>query len=378
MDEVGKILKIATAGERFADGAVVEPVRAELGSERLRLLLWDGTKSEIGVEVKHASAIYFPAAIDPTLLRAMRLPSQRSEPEPVQRLVTDISKVLSEYTNLGESFVAALSRFVLATWVVQSLPIAPWLAIVGAETSQASQLRRLLLCLCRHALTLANVTVQGLCSLPSGWNFTLLVSQPELRPDSVRVLHAARNREGHVLRSGRLHHLYAPVATFAQTYPNLDGSLVSLEIPVIPTRAPLSLLDDSSEKRIADEFQGRLLGYLLDNASKVKTSKEEAVGLNYSMQGLARALAATTPDDAGQQKEIIEILKAQDTAMRPARLGETEGAIIEAILFHCREGQKDRIYIGEIAETAQEILNRRGERVVLTPRGVGGQLRHLL
>lgn len=253
-------------------------------------------------------------------------------------------------------------------------------ARIGCEShvsGQAGQLRRLLRCVCRHALTLANVTVQGLCSLPSGWNFTLLVSQPELGPDSVRVLRAARNRGSHILRGGRLHHLYVPVATFAQTYPNLDGSLVSLEIPVIPTPAPLSLLNDSSERKIADEFQGRLLGYLLDNASKVETSRENIVGLNYSMLELAQALAATTPDDAGLQKEIIDIVKAQDTAMRPMRLGGIEGAIIEAILFHCHESQKDRIYIGEITEVAQEILTRRGEGMVLTARGVGEKLRQL-
>lgn len=377
MGEVAKVLKIASAGERFADGAIVEPVQSEPGSQGFRLLLWDGTKSEIGVEVKHGDRAYFPAPIDPTLLRAMMLPSKRSKPEPVRKLVADMSNVVSQYVNLDENFVAALTRFVLSTWVVQSLPIAPWLAIVGPDSNPGHQLRRLLRCLCRHALSVANITVSELCSLPTGWNFTFLITQAELRPDLIRLLCAARNRDGQILRGGRLHHLYAPIATFAQTYPAPYGSPMSLEIPVIPTRAPLSSLDDSSEKRIADEFQGRLLGYFLDNASKVETSREQAVDLTYSMQELAQALAATTPDDAGLQKEIVGMLKTQDAAMRPVRSGGIEAAVIEAVLFYCHEGLRDRIYIGEIAEAAHEILIRRGEGVVLTARGVGEKLRHL-
>jgi hypothetical protein len=377
MGEVEKVPKIASAGERLADGAIVEPVQAEPGSERLRLLLWNGTKSEIGVEVKHGGRTYIPAAIDPTLLRAMMLPSQRSKPEEVRQLVTDISTVVSQYTNVGENFVAALSRFVLSTWVVQSLPVAPWFAVVGPESNASTQLRRLLRSLCRHALTLAGISVNGLCSLPSGWNFTLLISQAELRPNLARLLYAARNRDSNVLRRGRLHRLYAPVATFTRTCPDFHGSTVSLEIPTIPMGAPLSSLDDNSEKRIADEFQARLLGYLIDNTSKVETSKEKSAGLNYRIQELAQALAVTTPDDTDLQKEIVETLKAQDAAMRPVRLGGIEGVVIEAILFHCHEGQQDRIYISEIAETAQEILTRRGEDLVLTARRVGDKLRHL-
>lgn len=328
--------------------------------------------------MKHGGKIYVPADLDPTFLRAMLLPAHRSKPEPVQTLVTDISKVMTKYTEVSGNFVPALTRFVLATWVVEGLSIAPALAVIGPETNPGGQLRRLLRCLCRHALQISDLNVHGLCSLPTGWNFTLLINQSELSAAVLRLLKAARNADGHILRGGRLHHLHNPVAIFAQDCPDFNESTVSLQIPVIPMGARLSSLDDKSEKLIADEFQPRLLGYRLDNASKVATSsREKAAGLSHRIRELAEALAGTTPDDADLQEEIVEVVKAQDTAMRPARLGSVEGAVIEAILSDFHQGQKGRVYVGEITESAQEILRRRGETRRLTARAIGTKLRDL-
>jgi hypothetical protein len=48
--------------------------------------------------------------------------------------------------------------------------------------------------------------------------------------------------------------------------------------------------------------------------------------------------------------------------------------VVEALLFHCHSG-KDRIYVGEIANTASAILKGRGEIRATDPKECGGVIR---
>jgi hypothetical protein len=63
--------------------------------------------------------------------------------------------------------------------------------------------------------------------------------------------------------------------------------------------------------------------------------------------------------------------------MRPARWGDIDTVVIEALLFYCHERKNDGIYVGEVTEIAQKILAGRGESVLLNARKVGGTLRLL-
>src|SRR5713101_4971174 len=66
---------IATAGEVFPDGTLVELVRKDETGE-LGLLKWDGTSATFAACLEHKGRTYVPPTLDPTILRAMRLPSR--------------------------------------------------------------------------------------------------------------------------------------------------------------------------------------------------------------------------------------------------------------------------------------------------------------
>ncbi len=65
-----------TAGEVLSDGTVLELIRENGNTGELRLLAWDGATAKVAGYAEHKGKTYVPAALDPTILRAMRLPSR--------------------------------------------------------------------------------------------------------------------------------------------------------------------------------------------------------------------------------------------------------------------------------------------------------------
>ncbi len=66
---------IATYGEALPDGTVLELVRDPASGE-LRLLIWDGLTASVAPRFELNGHIYVPATLDPTVMRAVRLPER--------------------------------------------------------------------------------------------------------------------------------------------------------------------------------------------------------------------------------------------------------------------------------------------------------------
>jgi hypothetical protein len=134
---------LATTGEIFANGKVIEPLRDVTVQERLRLLFWSGLKSTLSSEVEYGGRVYKPATINPTVLQALMLPTKMASSGSAHKLLSDISKVMMEFTGFPENTVAAASHWVLGTWFPELRP-AVGLSLLGPETVAGVQLFKLL------------------------------------------------------------------------------------------------------------------------------------------------------------------------------------------------------------------------------------------
>jgi hypothetical protein len=68
---------IATAGEVFADGAMIELIGGVHPSQPL-LMLWDGSTEIIRPVVEYDCQLYSPALIESSILRELTLPTSCS------------------------------------------------------------------------------------------------------------------------------------------------------------------------------------------------------------------------------------------------------------------------------------------------------------
>lgn len=368
---------IATMGEIFHDGMMIEPVREDSGAENLKLLFWDGEKAISSQRIFHGGYIYEAAAIHSSVLRDLMLPTQSVPYGSARQLLADISNVLDQYSGFPEYAVAEGSRFILASSFLGA-QTAPRLSIFGPETSGGLQFFDLLRCLCWHPLRLTGVTVGGLCSLPMGWRLTLLIRQEKLNPLLWQFLNAIRNRDEYIPRGGRLLDLHCAIATYSEQPAGYAAkTFPGIEIPVIRTSQKISILDDSARLRIASDFQAKLLTYRLTNYQKVLSSTFDAPELMSPIREIARSLGACTPDDPDLQQETINLLQARDAQIRSDSWVDITTVIIEVLIALVHEAKSRSVYVGEIAKLVSVTLEGRGDNWEVEARAVGEKLRLL-
>jgi hypothetical protein len=373
----GHAIRFPTTGRVFANGTAIEPLRDLTNPERLCLAYWDGMRATIGSEVKCGGQTFAPAPIDPTVLRALTLPTRIAPYGSARKLLEDMSAVVTEYTGLPENSVAAMSRWALSNWFPEMRP-APGLSVIGLDTTAGRQVFELLHSLCRHALLLTEMNAAGLRSLPMEWGLTLLIPEPVLSADVQRILSGARRGIGFIPRGGRLLDFHCAVATCSEFVGACGpGVMPSLEISLVPAHEGLPVLDSEMQQKIASDFQPKLLSYRLENYTRVRNAAFDAPRLTPSLRELVKNLAACTPDDPDLQAQVLEFLRAQDQETRSAGWLDLNVVIVEAILAFVHEAKEDSVYVAEITKAAETILRGRGENRNLEARAIGPRLRPL-
>jgi hypothetical protein len=367
---------IRTGGEVLADGAILEPIVTGASSDPLKLAFWNGSQATIAPRIEHRGMIYEPAPLEPSVLRALYLPSHVAPAESAQKLIDDLSRAIVPYTGLSERCVVLCTRFALATWEVMNFSTSPWLSVVGSDTVVGTQLLRLLKCFCKRALPIGSASLASICAFPPEYRFTFLIHEAQLSRQTERLLQAVTRKGQFIPFRGRLLEIYTPVVTFTgEPCSSLSSvALPSIEIPAIPSTAEPTLLTPEAERQIARDFQPRLLGYFFRNNSASRTSPAVSAGLSFAMRELGRNLASCTPGDESLQTAVLNALKIQDQASQVSRWTEMNSVIIESVLSFSH-ADKNEVYVGEICDTVTDILRERDGDMDFKPKKIGTRLR---
>ena len=82
-------------------------------------------------------------------------------------------------------------------------------------------------------------------------------------------------------------------------------------------------------------------------------------------------MAAATPDDAELQAEVFELLREEDTESRSARWTDLNVIAGEAVLIAYKESPGETVYVAELSNIAQALLNGRGDASTIDPGAFG-------
>jgi hypothetical protein len=314
------LVPIATSGEIFADGTAIELVRRIDEPERASLLHWDGVRDTIAPIVQRKGRSYVPPRIHPSILRELMPPTHSSPPGSTRGLLAELCKLAVHFVGLPEKFASVVARGVLASWIVRALLVAPALSITGPDGSRGNRLVQWLHCVCRHSLRMSEVTPAALCSLPTGLDLTLLISQATISDKVQRLLDQAGRRDQNILLRGSLLDLYGLQVVHSESGLGAGSwPYRSVQIPMVPTNQPLPVFDETVQHRISGELHPTLLGYRFANYGKASAVQFDASRLTHELQELAQTLAATTPDDADLQGELFGLLGQEDREIRSAK-----------------------------------------------------------
>ena len=380
--------RIISAGEIFADGTMIELVSGSSELDKPDFLLWNGRKATVATHIKHGGRTFEPPELVPSLYRAMRLPSKSTDYGSARSLFAAIVDLFKRHLDLPERESSMLTCFSISTWVADLLPRAPILAISGPDQEFGIDVLRLLSCVCRHPLMLAEVTPVGFRSLRPQLSLTLLLDQQELKPNMQRLLRASSYRGLHVPGNrGSVVDLYGPKAIFCgndAAVDTLGGGVI--HISVTPSQLQSSALDEQVQNEIANHFQPRLLMYRLKNHGKVCESRVEVSEFTFAMRQLARSVAMCFPEDAELARDAAQLLRPQDEEVRGQRSRDVNCAIVEILLgnIHQRKQRAEKVdrkqrplKVDELTKDLNALLQSRGELIEYSAEEIGWKLKSL-
>jgi hypothetical protein len=370
--EVPQKEAIITFGEVFADGTQINPVRAQDG--RLALRLSRGDTTVVGNRVEHERRYYEP----PTwkMLEHVRLPTCSRPHGKTRNLLKKSCEFFRHYGGLDDKDAALIGRIPLISAVIDAVPVAPAVIIVGPGHERAARLTELLGHVCRHALQLTGVNTSGFRSLPSGARFTYVIRQPRLSENACELLQNARSRDLMIPFGGQLLNLFGAQIICTDVAPDVAWAQGSLQIWMTPGGTPLPAFDVACEDRVT-ELQNTLLSFRNQHLEAASRLHIDASKVSPVLRDLARALCTATPDDEQLQQEVFVLLRDQDEQIRSDRWISFDTVTLEAIIVAAFHNPGGAPCVAKLAEFAAEILARRGGTTTIDAAVLGKRLKLL-
>ncbi len=267
--------------------------------------------------------------------------------------------------------------FVLGSWLADRLEMSPLLSIVAPLGAPRAQFLRMLDCLCRRPVWLAEVTPKAFSSL-AGLRATFVIDEPILNRRTAKFLYTTNSHRCSALANGRILDILS-AKIICSREPLHDSLLAShaLVITLAPDVRKIPFLEAAVSDQIAAEFQPKLLQFRLENVSKIRIPDFDVTGLAAPIQDLARAYGSCVRDDTELKLGIVNLLRESDLDLRLDYSTELEAIILEALMFCCHRPDHARVLSGELADIVNRIWAERGEGRQTTPESVGRRLRSL-
>ena len=135
----------------------------------------------------------------------------------------------------------------------------------------------------------------------------------------------------------------------------------ALRINLAPSQGRLPILDPQTRQEIASEIQPGLLAYRFRNFGKVRESQVDLQQFSSAIRILARVLGVCVVDAPELQAGLVPLLEEHQQRIRGERWTDLRCVVIEALMYHCHDGGKELVYVGEIARTVGTILKGRAQ-----------------
>ena len=359
-----------STGQVFSDGSILELVFSET-DRALRFLLWKKGKQTIAERIEHSGRAYELPDVNETIVHAIRFPSGANEYGSAGNLFAEICELFARYIGSTPEEAALLTAWSTSTWFLDAFSSPPTLLVSGVDTCHAITLLRLLGCLCRRSLLLAEIGRNGLLDV-AFLQPTLLLNQPGQLPRIWPLFHSSNHHGLCVLGKGRAHHIAGCKAVFVGMMNIRAEGAVHFSLP--PQHGRLPTLDADQQADIAGRFQSYLLTYRLRNLLMVRESCASVLPPDV-LNATVRSLIAASQNEPNITQAITPILHRHEEEERVAAGCDVVRAIIEAIWPSLHNNEEP--LIGRIADLVNALLRTRGETLEYSPEEIGCKLRSL-
>jgi hypothetical protein len=130
------------------DGTLIDLVEDPADVKQTMLAVWKDGNVQYLDELNDRSRVIKPLPRTNELHRAMRFPRAVHPYESPSALLDALEDVISRCVAIQPKYVQVLADFVLSTWFVDRLPVAPYVAVVGLPQSGKTTLLKVLSLIC--------------------------------------------------------------------------------------------------------------------------------------------------------------------------------------------------------------------------------------
>ncbi len=338
------------------------------------LLFWNGQESSVCKSFNFGTQTYVAADFRSDIPPDIRLARTMRDYRSAEVLVNEIADIFRSFTGASQADAELAAYFAIATHFPECRDPALRGIVSAADEWDASRFLKLLACFCRHALPLAIFDVAQLWRLPPGCAPTFLISDPKPSKNLVALLNATQHHGFALPRAGQT--VSRPFsAVILDCDDGLSGVAPSSFCRIDATpRTRAELLSDEALGNIEDKFQSQLLSYRLCHWAQVARATFDACDLAGSTRAVASVIGSCFPRNRTLQVRVQELLKPQDEDRRFDSACGATAVVLDALLVLCHEG-KEKVHVGDVAQTANVILDAREDGYQLEPRRVGEILR---
>jgi hypothetical protein len=364
------------------DGWRLELVRAEDTRELIfALYQGEGTELKIARSVTWHGKPLFPLEQD-EVLRHVRFPESVSDKVlPVNDLLQMIDSPLTRCLDLEDEYRFLLACFVMSTWAIDRLPVAPYVALVGPPGSGKTMALKVLHLVCRRGLLTSDISSAAFYRACDRVMPTLFIDETATAGHQRTLFHLLRSgttRDVVALRENRSYRAFGAKVVAWPELPN-DEALNSrcVIIPIHETsRTDLLRPDNPEIVKTAKSVVAKLFRFRLARGRSLSIpSIPGANRLRPRARDLYESLALAIGEDPIACTRLLECLEHQENINREP-LPSNQSAVIGALHKQIHVHPKQTTYLNfELTKEANLILAASGEHFRMTWRAVGTVLK---
>lgn len=316
--------------------------------------------------------------LPPRLAKSLILPCNIREYGSTGELVENIVALLRSHTSLADKDCSLVAYWSIATWFLDFLPFLPSLVVTGPPLA-ADRLLRTLAAVCRRPLALADLSSAVLLTLPlNGLRPTLLIRKPQLNRRLAALLDASNQPGYWACGRGDFNDLYFAKCIYVGEHPShplITSNSIHIHAGGRSRRVLLSPPTDSD----IEVFQDKLLFYRFVWHDLVAASKFQVPETQFrpEVSAIAQVLGMALVSEPHLQRGIKELLQERDEQSRLDSVISVDGLVLRAVLSYCHQPTRQRVFVREIAEAANDINREERESLCISSETAGHILKNL-
>lgn len=285
-----------------------------------------------------ADRIFVPISRSTAILKHILFSRGATSYKSTPKLFAEVWAFFAWCLDASLAHLALLSCFVISTWLLEKLPVAPYVALVGLPRSGKTTALRALSLVCRRSLLTSDITSASFYEACNRVTPTILIDETATAGDQRALRHLLRagSTKGSIaIRKNKAFTAYCPKVVCWTELPN-DHALNSRCI-IIPLqesdRTDLLRVTDPKILVLADNLRQMLQQYRLENFNRLSLAPVPGDELlNSRSRDLYESQALPINDARLRGFLALQFQEQQNLNREP--LSPVQAAVLQALDWH--------------------------------------------